>query len=182
MITELSIRNFAIIDDISITFHNGLTVLTGETGAGKSIIIDAVHLLTGGRGSTQFIKHGEERAEIVGQFTVTSNKTNIMNLCHKYDITIDHDTIILERILNKNGKSVCRINHKIVTLAVLKEMGEMIVHIHSQHDTMHLLEQQNHLPLVDNYNKDTIEPLKKAYRNVYEQLQELKQKYNEMYT
>src|SRR5699024_4548296 len=159
-----------------------LTVLTGETGAGKSIIIDAVNLLTGGRGSTQFIKHGEERAEIIGQFNVTSNKTNIVNLCNKYDIPVDNDTIILERVLNKNGKSVCRINHKIVTLTVLKEVGEMIVQIHSQHDTMHLLEQQNHLPLVDNYNKEVIEPLKEAYSNVYERLLQLKQKYNEMYT
>lgn len=182
MITELSIRNFAIIDDVTISFRNGLTVLTGETGAGKSIIIDAVNLLAGGRGSTQFIKHGEQRAEIIGQFNLTSNKLAINNLCKNYDIEITDDTIILERILNENGKTVCRINNKIVTLSVLREFGEMIVQIHSQHDTMHLLDQQNHLEIVDNYNKNTIEPLKKSYKEAYEHLLQLRQKYNELYT
>src|SRR5690625_4553055 len=106
MITHLSIRNFAIIDDISISFNDGLTVLTGETGAGKSIIIDAVHLLAGGRASTQYIKHGREKAEIIGQFILTTNKNKIIESCRQYDIDVDEDTIILERTLSKNGKSV----------------------------------------------------------------------------
>lgn len=182
MITELSIRNFAIIDDISISFKDGLTVLTGETGAGKSIIIDAVHLLTGGRGSTQFIKHGKNRAEIVGQFNLTSNRVNILNWCQQYDIDIENDTIILERILNKNGKTVCRINNKMVTLAVLKEVGEMIVQIHSQHDTMHLMDQHNHLELIDEYNKDEISPIKNDYLESYNLLVQLEKQYNELYT
>ena len=72
MLKELSIRNFAIIDDLTVSFSEGLTVLTGETGAGKSIIIDAVNILAGGRGSTEFIRHGEKKAELGGLFEVTS--------------------------------------------------------------------------------------------------------------
>jgi len=159
-----------------------MTVLTGETGAGKSIIIDAVNLLTGGRGSTQFIKHGKERAEIIGQFHLTSNKQKISDLCAIYDISLDDETIILERILNKSGKTVCRINNKIVSLTVLREFGEIIVQIHSQHDTMHLLDNEQHLSLVDHYNKENIEPLKEEYRLHYNELLQLKQKYNELYT
>lgn len=182
MITELSIRNFAIIDDISISFNDGLTVLTGETGAGKSIIIDAVHLLAGGRASTQYIKHGREKAEIIGQFILTTNKNKIIESCRQYDIDVDEDTIILERTLSKNGKSVCRINNKIVTLAVLKEIGEMFVQIHSQHDTMHLINQQNHLSLLDNYNSKEINPLIHRYQKAYNHLLQLQRKYNELHT
>lgn len=182
MISELTIRNFAIIDDIAISFQDGLTVLTGETGAGKSIIIDAVNLLTGGRGSTQYIKHGKDRAEIVGQFMLTTNKDNIIALCETYDIEIENDIIILERILNKNGNTVCRINNKLVTLAVLREIGEMIVQIHSQHDTIHLMDDQNHLQLIDHYNKEEIEPLKEAYLTAYSALLALEREYDKLYT
>jgi len=88
LLTELSIRNFAIIDDISVSFHDGLTVLTGETGAGKSIIIDAVQLLTGSRGSVDFVRHNEEKAEIIGQFSLKANapkiKKNMSAICHRY--------------------------------------------------------------------------------------------------
>lgn len=182
MIAELSIRNFAIIDDIALSLQNGLTVLTGETGAGKSIIIDAVQLLTGGRGSTQFIKHGETRAEIVGQFNLTTNKANIKAICNTYDIALEDDTIILERILNKNGNSVCRVNNKIVTLSVLREIGHLIVQIHSQHDTMHLMDEQHHIQLIDHYNKAEIEPVKQSYEKEYNQLVQLQQKHDELYT
>ncbi len=182
MITHLSIRNFAIIDEISISFTDGLTVLTGETGAGKSIIIDAVHLLIGGRASSQFIKHGEERAEIVGQFELTSNKANIKQVCKSYDIPQEDDVLILERILNKNGKTVCRVNHKLVTLSVLKEIGDLITQIHSQHDTLHLLQAQQHLTLLDQYNKAEIGPIYTKYKTVYKQLLSLQQKYDKLYT
>src|SRR5690625_6370379 len=106
MITHLSIRNFAIIDEISISFTDGLTVLTGETGAGKSIIIDAVHLLIGGRASSQFIKHGEERAEIVGQFELTSNKANIKQVCKSYDIPQEDDVLIDRKSTRLNSSHV----------------------------------------------------------------------------
>lgn len=182
MIIELSIRNFAIIDDLSIFFRDGLTVLTGETGAGKSIIIDAVQLLVGGRASTQFIKHGKEKAEIVGLFSLTKNRENIVNICNRYDIEIENDDLILERTIHKSGKSVCRVNHKMVTLSVLKEIGELLVQIHSQHDTMHLMEQHNHLSLIDQYNETEIAPLKTKYLAKYDKWNDLRKKYEKLHT
>lgn len=182
MIIELSIRNFAIIDDLSISFNDGLTVLTGETGAGKSIIIDAVQLLVGGRASTQFIKHGREKAEIVGQFTINKNKENIIQLCNEYGIDVENDVLILERTIHSSGKSVCRVNHKIVTLAVLKEIGQLFVQIHSQHDTMYLMDQQNHLTLVDQYNAAEIVPLKNEYSKKYNEWTTLRNKYDKLHT
>src|SRR5690625_2517142 len=124
MITELSIRNFAIIDDISITFHNGLTVLTGETGAGKSIIIDAVQLLTGSRASVEFVRHGEKKAEINGLFTIEETNSSLFPTCQKYGIDIEEDSLILERTITNKGKSICRVNGKIVTLGILREVGQ----------------------------------------------------------
>lgn len=182
MIIELSIRNFAIIDDLSISFNDGLTVLTGETGAGKSIIIDAVQLLVGGRASTQYIKHGKDKAEIIGQFELTKNKENIIQVCNRYDIDIENDVLILERTMYSSGKSVCRVNHKIVTLSVLKEIGQLFVQIHSQHDTMYLMEQQNHLSLVDQYNEAEINPLKTKYTEKYNEWLTLRKKYEKLHT
>src|SRR5699024_6138476 len=97
MLTELSIRDFAIIDHISITFSNGLTVLTGETGAGKSIIIDAVHLLAGGRGSVKYVRHNAKRAEISGLFTVNHHKKDIEEKCIDYGIVYEDEMLVLER-------------------------------------------------------------------------------------
>src|SRR5690625_2122216 len=182
LITELSIRNFAIIDDISISFNDGLTVLTGETGAGKSIIIDAVLMLIGGRASSQYVKHDREKAEIIGQFALSRNKENIIAACNEYAIDIEQETLILERTIHKSGKSVCRINNKIVTLAVLREIGELFVQIHSQHDTIHLINQQNHLSLLDHYNEKEIKPHLTKYQVVYAELQQLKQKYKQLHT
>src|SRR5699024_10367284 len=102
MIMELAIKNFAIIDDISITFQEGLTVLTGETGAGKSIIIDAVQLLTGTRASVEFVRHGENKAEISGHFSIDETDTFVYEQCEEYGIDVEEDTLVLERtITNK---------------------------------------------------------------------------------
>src|SRR5690625_2344614 len=122
MLTELSIRNFAIIDDISISFQEGLTVLTGETGAGKSIIIDAVQLLTGSRASVDYVRHGAKKAEISGLFTMIETNENVLNKCNKYGIDMEEDTLVLERTITDKGKSICRINGKIVTLSILREI------------------------------------------------------------
>lgn len=168
MITELSIKNFAIIDDISITFHDGLTVLTGETGAGKSIIIDAVQLLTGGRGSVEFVRHGEKKAEIMGLFSIESHHQHIYKLSDDYGISIDDEMLILERTITKQGKSICRINGKLVTLTILRKFGQTVVNIHSQHDTIQLMDRTTHLPLLDLYQSKAIFPYKKQYMELYE--------------
>lgn len=176
MITELSIRNFAIIDDISVTFHDGITVLTGETGAGKSIIIDAVQLIAGERGSVEYVRHGADKAEITALFSIESDHRYIHSLSTKYDIEIDEGMLILERTITKQGKSICRVNHKLVTLTILREFGQQVVNIHSQHDTIQLMDRTTHLPLLDTYYKEKISTLKTSFIELYNSYIDVKRK------
>lgn len=180
MLKELSIRNFAIIDDISVSFQEGLTVLTGETGAGKSIIIDAVQLLTGGRGSVDFVRHGKKQAEITGIYFIDEQAEQMNQKCQHYDIDIEEETVVLERMITNKGKSICRINGKIVTLAVLREFGQALINIHSQHDTTQLMDKKNHLTLLDAYQYEKISPLKLEYESAYNTYQDILRQYKRL--
>jgi len=180
MLTELSIKNFAIIDNLSVHFQEGLTVLTGETGAGKSIIIDAVNLLSGGRGSVDYIRHGANKAELSGLFTIDNNTLKIINLAEKYGIDIEDNMVILERTITNMGKSICRINGKIVTLIILREFGHNLVDIHSQHDTYQLMSSSAHINLLDSFNSEDIIKSKLKYDEVYKELSHYKQEYNNL--
>src|SRR5690625_2846756 len=116
MLTELDIKNFAIIDELSIHFQKGLTVLTGETGAGKSIIIDALGLLIGGRGSAEFVRHGEKKAELEGLFIVEDKNHPVYDKTKELGIDImDDQMLVLHRTISHSGKSICRINGKLTT-------------------------------------------------------------------
>src|SRR5699024_10564100 len=178
MLTELTIRNFAIIDDISVTFHDGLTVLTGETGAGKSIIIDAVQLLAGERASVHYVRHGEKKAEITGLFSLEDADKTVFTLAKARDIDVTDNMLILERVITKQGKSICKINHKIVTLSVLKQFGEKIVNIYSQHYTVQLMDYTTHIQLLDAFDEANILPIKNEYDEVYTKYIELQKQYN----
>lgn len=166
MLQELSIKNFAIIDALTLSFEAGLTVLTGETGAGKSIIIDAIQLLTGGRGSSEFVRHGENRAEIEGLFLVEDGHS-CMERAREFGIEIEEGMVILRRDISKTGKSVCRINGKLVTISVLREIGSTLIDIHSQHETQELLNETYHLPLLDQYGQSEIETALLDYEKLY---------------
>lgn len=168
MLRELSIRNFAIIEDLTVSFYEGLTVLTGETGAGKSIIIDAVHLLAGGRGSQEFIRHGAKKAELGGLFQIPSDTHPIYGKLQEAGIEAEEGTIILRRDLNENGKSVCRINGKLVPLAVLREIGGSLIDIHGQHENQELMDEKRHINLLDQFAKPEITSVKANYEAQYE--------------
>ena len=168
MLRELSIRNFAIIEDLTVSFYEGLTVLTGETGAGKSIIIDAVHLLAGGRGSQEFIRHGAKKAELGGLFQIPSDTHPIYGKLEDAGIEAEEGTIILRRDLNENGKSVCRINGKLVPLAVLREIGGSLIDIHGQHENQELMDEKRHINLLDQFAQPEITPVKDSYEAQYE--------------
>ena len=163
MLRELSIRNFAIIEDLTVSFYEGLTVLTGETGAGKSIIIDAVHLLAGGRGSQEFIRHGAKKAELGGLFQIPSDTHPIYEKLEEAGIEAEEGTIILRRDLNENGKSVCRINGKLVPLAVLREIGGSLIDIHGQHENQELMDEKRHINLLDQFAQQEIAAVKATY-------------------
>ncbi|MER2106664.1 MAG: DNA repair protein RecN [Solibacillus sp.] len=180
MLRELSIRNFAIIDDLTVSFSEGLTVLTGETGAGKSIIIDAVHILAGGRGSTEFIRHGTKKAELGGLFQVNSETHPIYAKLEEAGIEAEEGTIIIRRDLNDNGKSVCRINGKLVPLSMLREIGGSLIDIHGQHENQELMDEKQHINLLDQFAADALASTKERYSAVYEQYRALKREVAEL--
>ncbi|QCJ43395.1 DNA repair protein RecN [Bacillus sp. S3] len=167
MLAELSIKNFAIIEALSISFEKGLTVLTGETGAGKSIIIDAIHLLVGGRGSAEFVRHGEEKAEIEGLFQLDAPDHPIMLKALEFGIDIEEGMVVLRRDISRTGKSVCRINGKLVTISTLREIGGTLVDIHGQHEHQELMDETRHLPLLDQFGFEEIQPALREYLQVY---------------
>ncbi|MEK5381305.1 DNA repair protein RecN [Niallia sp. FSL W8-0635] len=166
MLSELSIKNFAIIDSLSISFKKGLTVLTGETGAGKSIIIDAINLLVGGRGSAEFVRHGEEKAEIEGLFYIEEGHPCFRKMT-EFGIDIDEGTIVLRRDIALSGKSVCRINGKLITISVLREIGSTLIDIHGQHEHQELMDETKHLQLLDTFAMGELAPVIEEYEEIY---------------
>ncbi|SEJ19354.1 DNA replication and repair protein RecN [Bhargavaea ginsengi] len=177
MLRELSIKNFAIIRDLSIRFDNGLTVLTGETGAGKSIIIDAVQLLAGGRGSSEFIRHGEKKAELEGMFEVSYGGHPVFRKLEESGIPSDDEgMVILRRDISASGKSTCRVNGKLVTLAILREIGSALIDIHGQHETQELMDEQRHVLLLDQFGWETISDAKESYASLYDRYIKLKKR------
>lgn len=181
MLNELSINNFTIIDQLTITFNEGLTVLTGETGAGKSIIIDAIQLLAGGRGSVEYVRHGEKKAVIEGLFTVEDKKHSIFNLFGEYGVEMDSEgTVILHRTISAKGKSICRVNGTLVTLAILREFGQRLIDIHSQHETQTLLDGNQHIHLLDLFSQEQHEEAHEEYQKIYQKLQKSKAKFRQL--
>lgn len=151
MLVTLNVKNFAIIDNIQVDFENGFTVLTGETGAGKSLIIDAISLLFGERASSDLIRYGEQKAIIEGVFSNYDStiKSLLEDIGIEYD---DNDFLLIKREIYLNGKSLCKINNQTVSLSQLKLISSYIGDIHSQLDTFGLINPKNYLSfLKDNF-------------------------------
>lgn len=176
MLAELSIKNFAIIESLSVSLEKGLTVLTGETGAGKSIIIDAVHLLVGGRGSAEFVRYGEERAEIEGLFLIDNENHPCYPKAAEFGIEISEGMIVLRRDISKSGKSVCRINGKLVTISILREFGRTLIDIHGQHEHQDLMNQEQHIHMLDQYGGNSLKQALHEYQEVYKRYLQVKQR------
>ncbi|MCR1898006.1 DNA repair protein RecN [Irregularibacter muris] len=182
MLLELNISNFALIDSLKINFNQGLNILTGETGAGKSIIIDALGLILGQRANRESIRQGQKKMIIEALFQVIPhNQSRIQNLLEEKGIDMEEDyTMIMTRELTNNGKSICRINGRIVPVSTMKELGELLVDIHGQHEHQSLLHWETHKELLDSYGGDTIGELSsetkkhyQQYKNVQKSLEEL---------
>ncbi|MBF2655916.1 DNA repair protein RecN [Listeria seeligeri] len=171
MLQEMTIKNFAIIESLSLSFQEGMTVLTGETGAGKSIIIDALGLLVGGRGSTDFIRHGEERLELQGLFALAEDNFACRNALLENGIDATDDMVVLERSLFRSGKNSCRINGKLVTTVLLRQIGSKLIDIHSQHEHQELMNEEFHLSLLDRFAADKIKPALTKYQANFKEYQ-----------
>lgn len=182
MLMELSIRNFAIIDELTVSFEEGLTVLTGETGAGKSIIIDAIGLLIGGRGSVDYVRHGSKRAEIEGLFSMDQPISDeIRNLFQDIGIKIDEEeTLVLKREITKQGKSVCRINGKLTTLAILRQAGQQLVDIHGQHEHQQLLQNDKHGMFLDRFAEGELQEALREYKFIYDRFMKKRQQLKQL--
>ncbi|NHM32183.1 DNA repair protein RecN [Neobacillus terrae] len=167
MLSELSIKNFAIIEALTISFEKGLTVLTGETGAGKSIIIDAVNQLVGSRGSAEFVRHGEDKAEIEGLFQLDNDNHPCFEKALEFGIEIEDGMVVLRRDISRSGKSVCRINGKLVTISTLREFGSSLIDIHGQHEHQELMDETKHLLLLDQFGGTEIISALSEYESIY---------------
>ncbi|MBC1803625.1 DNA repair protein RecN [Listeria booriae] len=178
MLQELTIRNFAIIESLNLSFQEGMTVLTGETGAGKSIIIDALGLLVGGRGSVDFIRHGEEKLEIQGLFTINPQNRGCLEALESNGIDASDHMVVLERTLFQSGKNTCRINGKLATTGVLREIGSRLIDIHSQHEHQELMNDEFHLQLLDRFAWKEIAPTLSQYEAKYAEYKEMKAKWH----
>ncbi|MHC1488371.1 DNA repair protein RecN [Staphylococcus capitis] len=168
MLQTLSIKQFAIIDKLEIQFADGLTVLSGETGSGKSIIIDAIGQLIGMRASSDYVRHGEKKAIIEGIFDIDESKDAI-SILEDLSIDIDEDFLLVKREIFSSGKSICRINNQIVTLQDLRKVMQELLDIHGQHETQSLLKQKYHLQLLDDYAENQYSDLLQQYKNIFNQ-------------
>ena len=166
MLLEISIKNFAIIEAISLNFEKGMTVLTGETGAGKSIIIDAMNMMLGARATTDVVRHGAPKAEIEGLFSV-ENSYALQMIFDEQGIELG-DEIIIRREILQNGRSVSRVNGQMVNLSVLRSIGQYLVDIHGQHDQEELMRPQLHIQMLDGFGDADFLELKQAYQTNFD--------------
>lgn len=150
MLKSLSIRNVVLIDKLDLDFQNGFSVLSGETGAGKSILLDSVGLLLGKRAEVGMIRSGCDKLSVCGSFEIADKKGELAALCAEYDLDFDHE-IIIKRTLNQDGKGKIFFNDQPITQKLLKEIGGYLVEIHGQFDNQGLLNPATHLSVLDNY-------------------------------
>ncbi|USS93872.1 DNA repair protein RecN [Fructilactobacillus ixorae] len=174
MLKEISIKDFAIIDQLAVNFATGMTVLTGETGAGKSIIIDAVGLLAGGRGSQHFIRTGANKAVLQGLFQVPRNGIAEQKL-DEFGIDHSDDNVILQRELYRNGRNLCRVNGMLVNTTTLKQIGETLVDIYGQNEHQALMQSDQHLHLLDEFIGKRLQPTLTDYQTNFRTYQQLQQ-------
>lgn len=177
MLVELDIQNFAIIKNLKIKFKKNMTVLIGETGAGKSILIDALSLLLGHRAQSEMIRSGEKKAVVTGLFTLEESQKQIVeNLCSEYGLPLDGDDLIISRELSNKGRNVIRINGQLTTITVLAQIGQYLVDIHGQSDQQILMNQERQIDLVDEYAGANFKVELEKYQSLFKKWVELTNK------
>lgn len=175
MLESLYIHNFAIIDELQIDFEPHMTVLTGETGAGKSIIIHAIGQLCGDRTSIDYIKKGKDQAVIEGIFTIDEK---IEQLLEEYHVPCQDRQLVVSKTIRSDGKATLKMNYKNVTQIVLKKVMPHLIDIHSQFETHQLFDQKKHIQILDRFIGEPLNRIKKQYTEAYHQLQQQKKEYD----
>lgn len=170
MLLKLNIKNFALIDNVDINFYNGLNILTGETGAGKSILIDSVNFVLGDKQSKDIIRTGEDSAFVEAVFDTTDPE--LKSILSDNGIDAD-ELIILSREMNKHGRSISRINGKTVTSSFLKQVSKYLIDIHGQHEHQSLLDESNHIKILDSFCGGEFNDIMGYYKKVYSDIKEI---------
>ncbi len=163
MLRELHIKNIAVIEEVTVEFNEGFQTLTGETGAGKSILIDSINMALGGRGSRKLIRTGAEYASVDLAFEINDD---IAAQLEELDIECEDSTVVISRKMYADGKSKCHINGRLTPLNVVKEAGALLLTIHGQNDNQSILSPKSHLGFVDEYgvSKALINEYKEQYK------------------
>lgn len=180
MLVSLNIRNYALIDNLSIEFKKGLNVLTGETGAGKSIIIGALSLAMGERASVEAVRSGEKKITVQALFELDVIKEELSALFDEYGIEAEDGSILITRDVTDSGKNVCRVNDTLVSVAALKNISSELVDIHGQHEHQKLLNPNTHIDFIDMFGKTHTQPLKDELRESFRLLNERKKELDSM--
>ncbi len=164
MLTELNIKNFAIIDQLHVAFGPGFNILTGETGAGKSILVDAINLLLGSRASPEMIRTGQEEASVEAFFDLTEKDD--LKILNSLDLK-KSDGLLVRRLLHRSGKSRAFLNGSSITLHMLEELGEKLINIYGQHEHQHFLDPLRHIDILDHSGNLLL--MRQAFQEVYTQ-------------
>ena len=168
MLSRLTIKNVALIENADITFGEGLNVLSGETGAGKSLIIDSMNMLLGNKISRDLIRYGESSATVAAYFDDVG--PSVTSLLEELGLESEDGALYLQRTLKADGRSTVRLNGRPITQGMQKEVARLLINIHGQNDNQRLMQQEMHLSLVD--SMADVEPMLSRYRAVYADLVE----------
>ncbi|MBU5225293.1 DNA repair protein RecN [Clostridium senegalense] len=177
MLLQLNIKNFALIEELSIDFENGFNVLSGETGAGKSILIDAINFVLGGKFNKNLIRVGEEKTVVEAIFTIENER--IKSTLNMLEVDYD-DVLVLTRESFNTGKTIAKANGKTLILSKIKLISESILDIHGQHENQNLLDNSNHIVYVDAFGSENITILLDEYKTLYERLSSIESKIKEL--
>jgi DNA repair protein RecN (Recombination protein N) len=179
MLEELHITNFAIIQDLEVQFEDGLMIFTGETGAGKSIILDAINVLVGGKVDASMVRDGSDRASLEASFIIPElTKREIADILKREELFEDSKSLTLAREIRAEGRAVARVNGRSVNVGILKELGSYLVDIHGQSEHLSLLDVHSHLGLLDRYA--AVESELADYKTTYQQLLAIRRELKEL--
>lgn len=177
MLLQLDIQNIALIDKLSLEIAPGLNVLTGETGAGKSIIIDSINAILGERVNKDIIRNGNDRAFIEAIFDYDKN-TYVQQILEQLGIDSEDENLIISREISLSGKNTCRINGRLVNVSTLKQVGQLLIDIHGQHDNQSLLKTETHIDMLDAFGGASLEKSKAEYLKLFEEYKAVKSRIN----
>ena len=182
MLKELQVRNFAVIDDVTVKFGNGLNILTGETGAGKTLIIEAINLLIGERADSDLIRENEEKLIVQGYFDFSKNE-KVLNFLKDENILYENDSaddIVISREVNRLGKNRAFVNGIFTQVSTLKNLGKNFLDLHGQHDHQSLLDEDTHIDIIDSFGKADVKNIKLQYQKSYKNFINTKKQMDEL--